>query len=63
MKNTEYEMSADEARIAKWLERCAKAELSQAANRESNSAHLQRITGSGLKEMVAAQIRLGMHRE
>ena len=56
-------MSADEARIVEWLERWATAELSQAAPRESNSAHLQRITGSGLKEMVAAQIRLGMHRD
>ena len=58
----EYEMTPDEARIVEWLEKHAEIDRSAAPPHEPSFENLQLLAGGVLKELVAAQIRLGMHR-
>ena len=58
-----YEMSPDEVRIVEWLERHADETRSAASPLEPTLSNLQQLAGGILKELVAKQIRLGMHRE
>ena len=61
-KQFEYEMSPDEVRIVEWLESHAAAERSAVPPADASFSSFQALTHSVLKESVAAQIRLGLHR-
>ena len=58
-----YEMSPDEVRIVEWLERYADETRSVAPPPEPTLSNLQQLAGGILSELVAKQIRLGMHRK
>ena len=62
-EQSKYEMTPDEVRIVEWLEQHAEIDRSAAPPHEPSLAHLQVLAGGVLKELVAAQIRLGMHRD
>ncbi len=55
-------MTSDEEAIVKWLENQSKAETKMLAEKGLEPSKFFALHAAGLKEILATQIRLGLHK-